>query len=134
MTERTPSRKAERLEPGSVHTSYVLIGAAGFLILLFGAISVFAVIYQSAVPNPQPAAPRAFPAPQLEAHPAAELHRLLARQHKELNSYRWANADHTLIAIPIQQAMKLIAQRGDQALAPIPSVSGAPRSPPGAKP
>jgi len=111
----------EHYEPGRVHTSYVLLAAAGCFGLMIGAVWILYLIYTSAVPHPQPEAPRVFPAPRLEANPAAELHRLLARQRKELSRYHWADKEHTLIAIPIDQAMKLIAQRGDKAFDPIPS-------------
>jgi hypothetical protein len=122
----------EHYEPGGVHTSYVLLAAAGFLTLMIVAVGLLHIIYNAAVPQPRPEAPKLFPAPRLEADPAAELHRLLARQRKEMSSYRWANSDHTLIAIPIDQAMELIAKRGAEAYGPIPS---APKKlPPGSPP
>ncbi len=109
----------EHYESGGVSTRYVLLAAAGALLLLAGAIGGFYALYSAWVPNPRPPAERRFPKPRLEAHPAAELHKLLAGQRKEMNGYHWANEKHTLIAIPIEQAMALIAKRGDKAFAPI---------------
>jgi hypothetical protein len=130
MSERTH----EHYEPGGVTTSYVLLAAVGALLLLAGAIGGLYAIYAAWVPNPKPPAERTFPTPRLEAHPAAELHRLLARQHKEMNGYQWANSQHTLVAIPIDRAMELIAKRGDKAFAPVNApkpIAGGPTPTPG---
>jgi hypothetical protein len=69
---------------------------------------------------------RTFPQPRLEAHPGVELNAMLAEQHAALNAYRWADKDHTLIAIPIARAMQIIAARGDKAYAPIENAAPAP--------
>jgi hypothetical protein len=122
----------EHYEPGGVHTSYVLTAATGCFALMVGAVGILYLIYHAAVPHPQPEPPRLFPAPRLEADPAAELHQLLAKQRAEMSGYRWANRAHTLVAIPIDEAMKLIAARGARAFDPIPSapIELPPGSPP----
>jgi hypothetical protein len=104
----------------------VLLAAFGFLVLLAGAIGILYAIYATsgAVSQKLPA-PKVFPAPRSEPDPAAELHRLFAQQRQALSSYRWLNAEHTLVAIPIDRAMDLIAQRGDKAFAPIATVASA---------
>lgn len=121
-------------EPGGVRTGYVLTAAFGAILLLAGAIGVLYAVYSAWVPRsklpPQPT----FPAPQLESHPAVELNRLLERQRARLHGYRWLNSEHTLVAIPIERAMQLIAQRGDTAFAPIASEGTATGAPSAAAP
>jgi len=122
-------RAHEHYEPGGVSTRYVLLAALGFLLLLGGGIGVLYAVYSASLPNPKPPPQRVFPAPRLEAHPRVELHKLLAQQRKELSGYRWTNSQRTLVAIPIDRAMALIAKRGDKAFAPIASAASATESP-----
>jgi hypothetical protein len=111
--------RTEHLEPGSVNTRRVVMAAGGSLALLAGSIVALGLVFYAVVPANHTPTVRQFPKPRQEAHPAAELHALLARQREELNGYRWTNAEHTLIAIPIERAMQIIAARGDQAYAPL---------------
>jgi len=56
---------------------------------------------------------RNFPSPSVQnddgLQDVADLH---AREDLLLDNYTWANADHTKVRIPIEQAMQLLAQRG----------------------
>lgn len=47
------------------------------------------------------------PPPRLEVNPLAALARQLARQHRLLNHYAWADASHDVARIPIARAMAL---------------------------
>jgi len=111
--------RREHLEPGDVNTRWVVMAAGGFIALLAGSIVGLGLVFYAVVPANHTPTVRQFPKPRQEADPAAELHALLARQRKALNGYRWINTDHTLIAIPIERAMQIIAARGDRAYAPI---------------
>jgi hypothetical protein len=73
--------------------------------------------------------PQTFPRPRVQADDKAELMQTLERQRQELSGYRWANKEHTLVKIPIERAMQLIAAKGAQAYAPIQSSPAAPSSP-----
>ena len=127
MTEQS---RSERLEPGSVSTRWVSVAAGGFLAMLAASIVLLGVFFYTVVPGNRIPAYREFPRPRQEAHPEAELNALLARQHKELNSYRWINPEHTLVGIPIERAMEIIASRGDKAYGPIEQQpNGAPQPP-----
>jgi hypothetical protein len=47
------------------------------------------------------------------------LGRLTAQQRARLSGYHWADASHTVITIPIERAMQLVAARGAGAYAPV---------------
>lgn len=114
----TDQARADDLEPGGVSTRGVLIAASGAMALLAASMIVFALIFYAAVPGHRTPAIAQFPKPRLEANPAAELHTLIARQRADLEGYRWANTEHTLVAIPIKRAIEIIAGRGEQAFSP----------------
>jgi len=100
----------------------VAIGAAAAsLILLAGAIAVFYEIYNVSVPVKIVPAPQSFPQPQVVtgSAEAAQLHRLNADQARRLDSWRWANAKHTLVLVPIARAMQLLVAKGGDAWAPL---------------
>jgi hypothetical protein len=109
----------DRLAPPTIAARHILLLAGGTLLFLAATFAGLSLIFFSIVPSQRMPPPRTFPAPGLPAHPASELNELLAAQRKALDSYRWANAEHTLVAIPIEQAMKLVAERGAQGYAPV---------------
>lgn len=55
------------------------------------------------------------PQPQLQVSDEADMERLRATQEQELNSYGWIDRERGVVRIPIEQAMKTIAQKGLQA-------------------
>ena|SRR5579883_1127108 len=55
------------------------------------------------------------PQPQLQVSDEADMERLRAAQREELNSYGWFDRERGVVRIPIEQAMKTIAQKGLQA-------------------
>lgn len=105
----------------TVELRVVVWSAIAALLLLGGAIGSLYAIYQSAVPIRTVPAPKPFPQPRVVTHAAdvAELHRLAAEQSERLKTWRWANDQHTLVQIPIDRAMKLLAQKGSGAWAPL---------------
>jgi hypothetical protein len=52
------------------------------------------------------------PEPRLQTNPAEDLRRLRAREDDVLGSYGWVDRSAGIARIPIDQAMKLIVQRG----------------------
>ncbi len=113
------SHRGDPYEPAGVRTWAVAGFAAGFMLLLAAAVGGLYAIYASWVPPRYVPQYRLLPKPRFEANPARELHVLLSRQKHELNRYRWADKDHTLVAIPIERAMQIVAGRGKDAFAPI---------------
>lgn len=108
-------------EPPGVATGIVVWCAIGALALLAGAIAGFTAIYDHAVPNKTVPRPEEFPPPRVvtSAADAAQLHRLEAEQKSRLETWRWANDQHTLVQIPIDRAMQLLVQKGGNAWAPL---------------
>lgn len=123
----------EDLAPATVDTRRVVIVAAAVLLFLGASMGVLAFAFFSIAPNVRSPGPREFPAPQLQAHPSADLQQYIANQRAQLSGYRWANSDHTVVAIPIERAMGIIVQRGADGYQPVGSVRPA-EAPAGAKP
>jgi len=118
-------------EPADVDTRIVLWCAVGGLLLLFGAIGGLYAVYDYDIPVKTVPLPTEFPQPRVVTHEAdiAELHRLAAAQSRRLNTWRWANDQHTLVQVPIDRAMELLVQKGGDALAPLLPPQGVPNSP-----
>jgi hypothetical protein len=53
-----------------------------------------------------------FPAPQNQPDPAGEMQSLRAQEQARLTSYGWVDRRARLAHIPIDRAMKLVAERG----------------------
>ena len=106
-------------ESSAISTRAVAWSAFGALALLGGAIGVLHAIYQASAPVKAPPPPQKFSSPRVDTQEAEELHRTLAAQSKQLETWRWANDEHTLVQIPIERAMQLLAQKGGNAYAPL---------------
>jgi hypothetical protein len=52
------------------------------------------------------------PAPRLQISPQADLGRLNASENSQLGSFGWVDRDQQIARMPIEQAMKLLAERG----------------------
>jgi len=116
-------------EPSGVDARHLVWVACGTLVFLGVTVATFATIFNNEVSILTVPAPQIFPQPRVQAGETAELHKLLQKQQQELASYRWANGEHTLVQIPIERAMAIIAQKGAQAYAPVASIPGAMASP-----
>ena len=66
--------------------------------------------------------------PQLQVAPAASLHELRRKEQETLSSMQWISRTDGLVQIPIDRAIKLVAQRG---LPQWPKVPPAARKPSG---
>jgi hypothetical protein len=108
-------------EPPAVATGIVIWCAIGALVLLAGAIGGFTATYDHAVPIKSVPRPEEFPQPRVvtSADDAAQLHRLRTEQNDRLETWDWANDQHTLVRISIGRAMKILVQKGGDAYAPL---------------
>ena len=52
------------------------------------------------------------PEPRLQSSPTADLRAMRGREAKELNGYGWVDRPAGVIHIPIDRAMRLVADRG----------------------
>ena len=60
-----------------------------------------------------------------ETSPNTALADLRAEQQAKINSYRWVDRDHRRVAIPVSEAMKLLAERGGKLPATQPTATAA---------
>lgn len=124
-------------EPGGVATGTVIIAVAGFL--GFVALSMTGLVFylRSEVPGVFTAAvEHQFPEPTLQKTPQGDLERFEQKQRDVLSGYGWIDRSAGIVRIPIEEAMRIIAQKGDHAFdAPDPSAAkSGPANPDGAVP
>jgi hypothetical protein len=106
-------------EPPGVSMTFVGWSAFGALVLLAVAIGGLYGIYHAVVPSSAPSAPQAFPPPQVNTEESKLLQRLRDEQSRRLEAWGWSDSQHSLIQIPIERAMQLLAKKGDRAYAPL---------------
>jgi hypothetical protein len=116
-------------EPSAVDAHQVLWIAGSTLIFFGVAVTMLAAVFNHEVAVKTVSQPQSFPQPRVQTGDTAELQQLLQKQRQELASYHWANDAHTLVQIPIERAMAIIAQKGAQAYAPLAAIPGALTSP-----
>ena len=108
-------------ESPAVDNRAVLLCALGALILLAGAI-VGSTKFTGAACRSKMCRPRR-PFRSRASSPAkpkpTERRRLAAAQQDSLETWRWANDQHTLVQIPIERAMQLLVQKGAAAYDPL---------------
>jgi len=118
MTETHAPRRHEERD-----LSVRLIVAFGIALAVFGVASHYLLVALFARygaredrrdrPTPPLHAARAEPpAPRLQDRPALDLGALREREERELSSYGWLDRNRGSLHIPIDRAMKLIAERG----------------------
>ena len=84
---------------------------------------------QDAPPPPMARAEpgRLPPAPRLQTLPAQDLAAVRAEEERTLSTYGWVDEGAGTVRIPIEEAMRLLAERGE---APLPRVSPSATPPP----
>jgi hypothetical protein len=68
------------------------------------------------------------PLPNLQAQPTLDLTAFRAREDGVLHSYGWVDKEKSVVRIPIEEAMRIVLERG------LPPAAPAPPPPPPAKP
>jgi hypothetical protein len=106
-------------EPPGVEPSRVVLAVVAAFMLLAIGVGGLSAWYWHEVPNQIMPPPATFPQPRVQANEPAELRRILATQRQRLAAYRWANKQHTLVQIPIDRAMQIIAAKGAHGYDPI---------------
>ena len=105
---------------------WLVVATAAVVLLLWRLYFVF--VAQEAARQPPPpimkpdAAVLAPPPPLLQTAPAQDLAQFRAQEDAVLASYGWMDKEQKVVRIPIEEAMKLVAERG----LPVPVVSPAP--------
>lgn len=116
-------------EPDNVDARRLTWIAGATLVFLASALAVLGAIYSHQGQIKAPPPPQPFPQPRVTADETVELKHILDKQRQELSGYHWADQGHTLIQIPIERAMQLIAQKGAHAYDPVAAIAGALASP-----
>ena len=116
--ERTDVDAASLLKFG-----FALVVATTAMVLLLWRL-YFVFVAQEAARQPPPpvmkpdAAVLAPPPPLLQTAPAKELAQFRAEEDLVLGSYGWVDKEQGVVRIPIEQAMRLLAEKGLAASAP----------------
>jgi len=132
LTEEEPAHKDVRWEKTDISYRGTLIGGACFVggMWLFTGLLFFYFVYlksyraevgRSSLPIAQHGTPLP-PEPRLQSSPAQDLKSFRAKKDWELSHYYWIDKSKGQVAIPIEQAVQMLAQRG------IPSGKSAPNS------
>ena len=107
-------------QPPDVAPGIVIIAVAGFL--GFVALSMAGLFFylRSAVPHVfERVTENHFPEPVLQKNPQEDLRRFEHEQRAALSGYDWVDQPKGLARIPIEEAMRIIAARGDRAYDPL---------------
>jgi hypothetical protein len=125
--EELPLREEERhkqvlFERTDVPSSRVIIGGFAVVAGLWIAIALlypyFAFLNGRRVamsPPPLPSARHGHslpPEPRLQQSPPLDMQGLLSRENSLLNHYAWMNKSKGIVAIPLDRAIRIVAERG----------------------
>ncbi len=93
----------------------VLVGVWIFSALVYACFALLA--HERAISSPPPLPIEAHgnpmpPEPRLQSSPRQDLKTMRAHEDWELNHYYWIDKDKGTVAIPIERAMAILAQRG----------------------
>ncbi|MGY3453984.1 hypothetical protein [Bradyrhizobium sp. USDA 4353] len=122
-------------QPPEVETRIVLAVVGGFLLMVAAAVAGLLVFLNTDVPGAlAPRHERPFPAPTLQTTPQGDLAKFEAAQRKDLSGYGWVDRDRGLARVPIEDAMRMIAARGEHAYDPLTTRSQSPSDAGGGKP
>jgi hypothetical protein len=124
-------------EPPDVATRIVLIAVAGFLGFVALAMTGLFFYLRTGAPGAlKQAVEHQFPEPTLQKRPQADLKRFEIGQRATLSGYGWIDRSKDLAHIPIEEAMRIIAARGDHAYDALdaPANAATPSIPAGARP
>ena len=120
MTER-PDRTEPRFERRDVEPwSVARLGmAVTILTAAAGLAALFAFrVLKGGPPDRSVASPALPPEPRLQTDEPSDLARVQANWRARLTSYGWVDRDAGLVHMPIDEAMRLVAQRGLPVRAP----------------
>ncbi len=93
----------------------VLVGTIISILLVHPYFALLARQHATSSPPPLPIEAHGNPLPpqpRLQASPPKDYQAYIARENWELTHYHWVNKAQGVVAIPIGEAMKLVAQRG----------------------
>jgi hypothetical protein len=99
-------------EPSDWSIGPVALVYAGLIVLLVISCTVLIAAYPRALPDVSRDLRTAPPGPRLQTNPGADLQRFRAEEQKRLDTYYWVDRQKGIVHIPIEQAMKKLAETG----------------------
>lgn len=91
----------------------VASGLAGVLLTILACMFFVMWLYPGAAVDRRLGAPLPhYPAPNLQVDPRADLQQFEAAELQQLNSAGWVDRAHNVVHIPIDDAMRRIAEQG----------------------
>ena len=138
-SQRNPEIRSEKTDADASaivrFLVYLVLGTVAVVVLLRWMFTTLVVVEQRQQPPPpvmKAEAPPQPPLPRLEIDPPADLARYRDEQRKDLESYGWVDRPAGVVHIPIEEAMRLVAERGlpkrgDEPTAPAASGQGGKR-------
>lgn len=107
-------------QPPEVSDRPILMVVGGFLVFVAVAIAALLLFLQKEAPLAlAPRVEQQFPHPALQKLPQNDLARFETAQRSALSEYAWIDRDHNVARIPIDEAMRMIAARGERAYDPL---------------
>lgn len=105
------------------HPRLIVGAVVGFFLFAVVVMGILLAIYVQF--EPQPVRPAAFPQPDVQSYPHADLHDFLKAERRKLRRAGWVDKAKGVAAIPVDKAMEIIAGRGKAAFDPIPEIAQA---------
>ena len=103
-------------QPPDVATGIVITAVVGFLAFVALAMTGLFFYLRSGAPGAfRQATEHPFPEPTLQKKPQDDLKRFELEQRMALSGYGWVDRSKGIARIPIEEAMRIIAARGDHA-------------------
>lgn len=107
-------------QPPDVASKVVLTAVAGFLGFVALTMAVLFLYLKAGAPGAfRQAVEHPFPEPALQTKPQDDLRRFQLEQRMALSGYGWVDRSQNIVRIPIDEAMRIIAARGDRAYDPL---------------
>ena len=107
-------------QPPDVAANVVVMAVVGFLgFVALTMAGVFFFLKARAPDAWQPPVEHRFPEPVLQKNPQADLKRFELEQRRALSEVGWVDRQQGLVRIPIDEAMRIIAARGEHAYDPL---------------
>ncbi|MFZ0591735.1 MAG: hypothetical protein WAM39_14815 [Bryobacteraceae bacterium] len=117
-----PQSEETQFEPSDINARAVLVTAASVIVGVWVIVSLlyfcFAyLVHERTAASPPPLPIEAHgnpmpPYPRLQSSPARDLKTLRASEDWELGHYYWIDKSKGIVAIPIERAIEILAERG----------------------
>jgi hypothetical protein len=118
-TRRHPEIRSEKTDADASaivrFLVYLVLGTVAVVVLLRWLFVTLIVVEERQQPPPpvmKAEVPPQPPLPRLEIDPPADLARYREEQHKGLDSYGWVDRPAGVVHIPIDEAMRIVAEHG----------------------